>query len=412
MKSLKHGHEGEDWVLPGDEPRTWWHDPWDAWFTLMGRKRKKPHKKKSRASAPPPAPSEDGSRSLLPVARTVPRETKLRPGRVFALGAVLSALTALAVAYVNTHTPSMVTGAMPLVRVARLSTTLVTDGPPAPTPSPGQRVTERHCPADMVLVEGDWCTNVDQRCLRWIDEDTQMRCAEFAPPRCTGRRRHMALCMDRYEYPNQPGAHPMVMANWYEARRLCEAQHKRLCTQAEWTFACEGPDMNPYPYGLRRDADACRIDHQTMVPDRARLGNPMTSADESARLYEAVPSGSMPRCVSWAGVHDMTGNVDEWAINETGKPFNSALKGGWWGHIRARCRPATIAHNEGFVYYQIGFRCCGDPDPPYVPETARPARRTARRDTRPHSRTHTPSHHRTPRNARPRPRSRTRSPRH
>lgn len=238
----------------------------------------------------------------------------------------------------------------PVVAPSRPSPAVVPAAPPTP-----------RCPDGMVLAEGEYCSNVDQRCLRWLDPETQMRCAEFAPSRCTGRRRPLAVCVDRYEYPNQPGVRPEVMVSWYEARRACENQHKRLCTQSEWTFACEGPEMNPYPTGLRRDPEACRIDHQTIRPNRPRLSNPMTTADESARLYEAVPSGSMPRCVSWAGVHDMTGNVDEWAINETGKPFNSALKGGWWGHIRARCRPSTISHNEGFVYYQIGFRCCADP---------------------------------------------------
>ncbi len=236
------------------------------------------------------------------------------------------------------------------------------DAPAAPPVAPAPpTATGLSCPDDMSLVDGEYCTNVDQRCLRWLDEDTRMRCAEFAPSRCTGRRRHMSVCMDRHEYPNQPGVSPMVMVNWHEAQALCASQNKRLCTQAEWTFACEGPDMNPYPYGNARDATACRIDHQTMRPDRARLGNPATTADESARLYEAVPSGAMARCVSWAGIHDMTGNVDEWTVNESGTPFQSALKGGWWGHIRARCRPATTSHNEGFVYYQIGFRCCADP---------------------------------------------------
>jgi formylglycine-generating enzyme required for sulfatase activity len=232
----------------------------------------------------------------------------------------------------------------------------------------------------MVPVVGDYCTNADQRCLRWLDGDTQMRCAEFAPSRCVGARRPMAFCMDRYEYPNQPGAYPQVMVSWYEAQRACQAQGRRLCTQAEWTFACEGPEMRPYPYGdgLHRDATACRMDHQTLRPDRARLGHPMTSADESARLYEAVPSGSMPACVSWAGVHDMTGNADEWTVNVSGVPYQSALKGGWWGYIRARCRPSTIAHNEGFVYYQIGFRCCQDlaapttPAAPTAPSTTPP----------------------------------------
>ncbi len=215
----------------------------------------------------------------------------------------------------------------------------------------------------MQLVEGEYCTNVDQRCLRFLDQDTQMRCAEFAPPRCTGRRRHVSVCVDRYEFPNRQGVIPQVMVSWHEAQRSCASNGRRLCTQAEWTFACEGPNMNPYPYGCVRDATACRIDHQTVRPDRQRLGNPATRASESTRLYEAVPSGSMARCASWAGVHDMTGNADEWAVNESGRPFRSALKGGWWGPIRARCRPSTTSHNEGFVYYQIGFRCCSDPTP-------------------------------------------------
>ncbi|MEO6572634.1 MAG: hypothetical protein ABIP89_02255, partial [Polyangiaceae bacterium] len=37
-----------------------------------------------------------------------------------------------------------------------------------------------------------------------------------------------------------------------------------------------------------------------------------------------------------------------------------ALKGGYWGPVRDRCRPSTTAHNEDFIFYQIGFRCCGD----------------------------------------------------
>jgi sulfatase modifying factor 1 len=219
----------------------------------------------------------------------------------------------------------------------------------------------RHCPDGMLVVEGEYCPNVDQQCIRWLDPEQQMRCAEFAPSRCSGRRRHVAVCMDEYEYPNRRGASPQVMVTWYAARRACEARGARLCTMAEWTFACEGEQMNPYPYGLVRNRDLCHFDRQTMRPDRARLGNPSTSADESARLYEAVPSGQYDRCVSPFGIHDMTGNVDEWVRNETGHPFASALKGGWWGPIRARCRPTTLAHNETFVYYQIGFRCCADP---------------------------------------------------
>jgi hypothetical protein len=221
-----------------------------------------------------------------------------------------------------------------------------------------------HCPEGMRLVDGEYCPTVEQECLRWLDPDEEipMRCAEFAPTRCVSRRRrHVNVCMDEYEYPNRAGAYPQVMVSWYAARRACEARGARLCTMSEWTFACEGEQMLPYPYGQQRDDTACHFDHQRLRPDRARLANPATSADESARLYDAVPSGQYSRCVSPFGIHDMTGNADEWTVNETGEPFQSALKGGWWGPIRARCRPATISHNEGFVYYQIGFRCCADP---------------------------------------------------
>jgi formylglycine-generating enzyme required for sulfatase activity len=127
------------------------------------------------------------------------------------------------------------------------------------------------------------------------------------------------------------------------------------------TFACEGEEALPYLYGYRRDNNACHFDRQTRRPDRARLANPATAADEYARLYEAVPSGTYERCVSPFGINDLTGNVDEWVVNESGRPYQSALKGGWWGPIRARCRPATYSHDENFIYYQIGFRCCADP---------------------------------------------------
>jgi hypothetical protein len=228
-------------------------------------------------------------------------------------------------------------------------------------------VVPRTCPDRMVLAEGDYCINADQFCLRWLDPVTQLQCAEFDQPQCTGRRRHVAVCLDQYEYPNQAGVNPMVMVNWYEARRLCRTQNKRLCTESEWTFACEGPEMNPYPNGVLRSRRQCRLDWQPFGPDHRRLGDRDTVIDESARLYGAMPSGSMPRCVAWSGAHDMAGNVDEWVVNEEGVPFQSALKGGWWGPIRGRCRPATTAHHESFVYYQIGFRCCADPMPVYTP---------------------------------------------
>ncbi|MFS8071048.1 MAG: hypothetical protein ACMG6S_32165, partial [Byssovorax sp.] len=39
----------------------------------------------------------------------------------------------------------------------------------------------------------------------------------------------------------------------------------------------------------------------------------------------------------------------------------SILKGGYWGPVRTRCRPATRSHDENHLFYQEGFRCCTDP---------------------------------------------------
>ena len=87
-------------------------------------------------------------------------------------------------------------------------------------------------------------------------------------------------------------------------------------------------------------------------------GSFATRDAEAKRLWQGEPSGARTNCKSAFGVHDMTGNVDEWVVNESGHPFKSGLKGGYWGPVRDRCRPMTTAHGEEFSYYQVGFRCC------------------------------------------------------
>lgn len=215
------------------------------------------------------------------------------------------------------------------------------------------------CPADMTPVVGQFCPDAAQACLAWSG-DRRGRCLQFAAPsRCLSRTRvSMAYCMDRYEWPNQPGVHPDVMVTFEEAASLCRGRGRRLCSEREWTFACEGESMLPYPYGFERDPTACTIDHFARAPNRTLLAHPITAMTEAARVYEASASGAMPRCRSPFGAMDLTGNVDEWVVNETSLPYPSSLMGGFWGHVRTRCRAMTRSHGPGFRYYQIGFRCC------------------------------------------------------
>jgi sulfatase modifying factor 1 len=226
------------------------------------------------------------------------------------------------------------------------------------------------CTQEMVEIKGDYCPLMEQFCLRPVDPQhvEQDRCAAFAPSgRCLATPVHKHYCIDRYEWPNQPGVKPAVDVDWLGARERCAGLGKRLCTDAEWTLACEGKERLPYPYGFSRNTEACNIDRPYIIPDDARVADPRTRAEEFARLDQRDPSGARASCVSPYGVFDMTGNVDEWVVNETGreddKPFVSGLKGGYWGPVRDRCRPMTTDHNPSFRFYQIGFRCCADVSP-------------------------------------------------
>ncbi len=229
------------------------------------------------------------------------------------------------------------------------------------TPAAGTETSSGNCAPGMVEVEGDYCPWLEQKCLRWLDPETKMRCAEFAPTsECQSKTIHKHFCIDRFEYPNKPGEKPVVMKTWNEAKATCEGSGKRLCGEKEWTLACEGQEHLPYPYGYARNAEACNIDKPHPDPDEKAIANPKTRDAEVARLDQRDASGAREACVSPYGINDMTGNVDEWVVNESGHPYKSALKGGYWGPVRDRCRPSTTAHNEDFIFYQIGFRCCGD----------------------------------------------------
>jgi len=200
------------------------------------------------------------------------------------------------------------------------------------------------CGAGMILVDGDYCPDVEQTCLKWMVPRPykKLRGAGYAKPR-KGKvaKGHKRFCVDREEYTdgktkNDVGEDlPVVRKSWIEAKAICESRGARLCKEAEWELACEGPDISPYPYGWKRDSSICNF-------DRTDLGG----AEEKLTDHRA-PLNAFPQCLSPYGVHDMVGNVDEWTEREgMAAPNRSSLRGGWWLPGRNRCRAATTQHDE------------------------------------------------------------------
>jgi sulfatase modifying factor 1 len=239
------------------------------------------------------------------------------------------------------------------------------------------------CGPNMVLVEGEMKLDPDpnlysgktidqlqkKACISWIERQEPLdKCAVYDRDKwlqiSSGfKTKHMKFCIDKYEAPNIVGQNPIIMVNLLEAEELCSNIGKRICSEDEMTFACEGPEALPYGYGTgySRDATAC-VQDKTWKPYHASAFYPRNTsrlASELDQLWQGEPSGSRNRCITPFGVQDFPGNVDEITLSTHPGTSKLALKGGYFsGHVRNRCRATTRSHDQNHIFYQEGFRCC------------------------------------------------------
>jgi hypothetical protein len=142
-----------------------------------------------------------------------------------------------------------------------------------------------------------------------------------------------------------------------DASRACAAAGKRLCTPAEWGYACGGSLGSTYVFGNDYSPTTCN----------------------SLDLYPGVegavlmPTGSFAGCVNEWGVYDLGGNAYEHVAGGS----DATARGGSYKSLRPmeetlRCDyvPTTWIP----CYCSLGFRCCLAPgeDPEPGPEPVEP----------------------------------------
>ncbi|MFT4606263.1 MAG: sulfatase activating formylglycine-generating enzyme [Rhodothermales bacterium] len=146
--------------------------------------------------------------------------------------------------------------------------------------------------------------------------------------------------------------HPVACVTWYEASAYAAWRGGRLPTDAEWEYAARGPSSSIYPWGSVWDASRANV------------------VDSEG----TTTVGSYPGGVSWAGAHDLSGNVMEWVsdwltldyyqptlMTDPQGPASGRIKiekGGWWGSNPFVARAAYHHFEDPPVYqdHHIGFR--------------------------------------------------------
>jgi hypothetical protein len=157
------------------------------------------------------------------------------------------------------------------------------------------------------------------------------------------------VCVDRYEAAYESGdlaiaGHglvPWTEVTFDEAAAACARAGKRLCLEAEWRAACQGPCGRAYPYGDTHLPAACN--------DR-----------EGSSGRGLQPTGAYAACEGGlAGIYDLAGNAREWVVPD-GQP--AAAAGGSYDDLAAEAACASAAVLPAATRdVRVGFRCCLTP---------------------------------------------------
>jgi len=185
--------------------------------------------------------------------------------------------------------------------------------------------------------------------------------------------------------PEGKAQHPVNCVDWQMAVTFCEAQKKRLPSEAEWEFAARGPDGRIYPWGDEPPDEtrlnACGAECMAWGKKAGEQVKAMYKGDD--KFPHTSPVGSFPKGASKFGLVDVVGNVWEWTADWDGKYAGDAqsdpkgpskgedrvVRGGAWnGAFPSWVRPSfRYSFPPETRSHAVGFRCAKDQEKLHAP---------------------------------------------
>lgn len=233
--------------------------------------------------------------------------------------------------------------------------------------SPPMQAPALRCPSGMNWVKGGsfemgspvgrgaadehprFTTQVAGFCMASTETTVQAYAACVQAGTCTPARSGTRTCnADKKDRRD----HPINCVTFNQAHAFCQAQGRRLPSEAEWEYAARGGEqLLPFPWGEGSpDGKACwKRAHSCPVTQHA--------------------AGAF-------GLRDMVGNVWEWVDDRYGSyPWPSArsplrvYRGGSWSRRFDKWMRPTLRnrYREGASGSHLGFRCAFSPEPRQCP---------------------------------------------